>query len=303
MAGWSDRLTRFMSHRRRPYFELSLRRVFVLPTRHGFMVALAIFGVFAIAIRIQNNMLLLMAVALFVLFMLSLLWAGQNLQGLRLTVRHDGRMVAGETGVLSLQLASEKPVYDIGIDTGAGARPAMQASYTADHLLTFTPSARGRQSLPLVRLETRFPFGLARAWGWISPAEVLVAPQPDFAMARLLISAGTSHGMAAGGAAEGADSLRDWMSGTPESRISWKRYAATDRLLEKTGDTDGDAVPMISYAAVAHLGHEAALSAMCGAVLRAARAGRSFDFQLGDIRLRQVRPQAAGGALDALALA
>ena len=118
-----------MSHRRRPYFELSLRRVFVLPTRHGFMVALAIFGVFAIAIRIQNNMLLLMAVALFVLFMLSLLWAGQNLQGLRLTVRHDGRMVAGETGVLSLQLASEKPVYDIGIDTGAGARPAMQASY------------------------------------------------------------------------------------------------------------------------------------------------------------------------------
>ena len=44
------------------------------------MVALAIFGVFAIAIRIQNNMLLLMVVALFVLFMLSLLWAGQNLQ-------------------------------------------------------------------------------------------------------------------------------------------------------------------------------------------------------------------------------
>ena len=44
-------------------------------------------------------------------------------------------MVAGETGVLSLQLASEKPVYDIGI-IPVWARPAMHASHTADHLLT-----------------------------------------------------------------------------------------------------------------------------------------------------------------------
>ena len=62
-----------------------------------------------------------------------------------------------------------------------------------------------------------------------------------------------------------SDSLRDWM---PErQKAGLLNGAATDRLLEKTGDTDVDAVPMISYSAVAHLGHEAALSAMCGAVL------------------------------------
>ena len=84
MPGWFTRLSKRLSRRRAPEFAVSIRRVFVMPTRHGLMAALAIFGIFAISVRIQNNMLLLMAVALFVIFALSLLWAGQNLKGLRL---------------------------------------------------------------------------------------------------------------------------------------------------------------------------------------------------------------------------
>ena len=59
----------------------------------------------------------------------------------------------------------------------------------------------------------------------------------------------------------------------------------------------------ISYDAVAHLGHERALSAMTAAVLRAVRAGRPFHFHLHGLELRHVMPPAAGKVLDALALA
>ena len=59
----------------------------------------------------------------------------------------------------------------------------------------------------------------------------------------------------------------------------------------------------ISYDAVAHLGHERALSAMTAAVLRAARAGRPFHFRLHGVEMRHVTPQATGQVLDALALA
>ena len=62
-----------------------MRRVFVLPKRHGFMVGFATLGVFAIALRIQNNMLLLLSVALFIVFLLSLIWAGRNIAGIRLS--------------------------------------------------------------------------------------------------------------------------------------------------------------------------------------------------------------------------
>ena len=299
MPRWFTSLSQRLAGRRAPEFAVSIRRVFVMPTRHGLMAALAIFGIFAISVRIQNNMLLLMAVALFVIFALSLLWAGQNLKGLRLEVRHDGRIVAGETARLSVALAAGRPVYDIRIDTGDGGGPAG----TAGHALSFSPTRRGRQALPLVRLETGFPFGLARAWAWISPAEVLVAPVPDYGAALAHLTGDVRQGAAAGRDEGGADSLEDWMPGIPETRISWKRYAATDRLLAKTGDASGGSVLTITYDAVAHLGHERALSAMSAAVLRAARAGRPFHFRLHQIDLRHVTPQSAGKALDALALA
>ena len=53
------------------------------------MVGFSTLGVFAIAIRIQNNMLLLIAVALFILFLLSLVWAGRNLAGIQLGVERS----------------------------------------------------------------------------------------------------------------------------------------------------------------------------------------------------------------------
>ena len=300
MPRWFTTLSRLLVRRRQPAFQVTLRRVFVMPTRHGFMAALAIFGVFAIAVRIQNNMLLLMAVALFVIFMLSLLWAGQNLRGLRLGVRHDGRIVAGETARLSVRLLAARPVFDIRLDTGGGGRRAGEGD---QQVLAFSPEHRGRHPLPLVRIETCFPFGLARAWAWISPAEVLVAPKPDHGAALMHLT-GDARGIAAAGQDEGgADTLDDWTPGTPESRVSWKRYAATDRLLAKTGDAAGGSVLTISYDSVAHLGHERALSAMSAAVLCAARAGRPFHFRLNGTELRHVMPKAAGKALDALALA
>ena len=300
MTSRSAALSRFLVRRRAPEFEVNLRRVFVMPTRHGFMAALAIFGVFAISVRIQNNMLLLMAVALFVIFMLSLLWAGQNLRGLRLSSHHDGQIVAGETARLSVRLEARRAAFDIRLDTGDGSRPARDDTAKA---LRFAPDRRGRHPLPLVRIETRFPFGLARAWAWISPAEVLVAPKPDYGAALAHLTGDSGGGVAMGRDEGGADTLDDWTPGTPESRISWKRYAATDRLLAKTGDAAGGSVPTISYDRVAHLGHERALSAMSAAVLRAARAGRPFHFRLSGTEMRHVMPQAAGKALDALALA
>jgi uncharacterized protein (DUF58 family) len=283
-----------------------------MPTRHGVMVALAIFGVFAISVRIQNNMLLLMSLVLFVLFMLSLLWAGQNLQGLRLVLPDHRGIIASQENAMAVRVLSDRPVYDIGIDTGSGQKRGKRGKLQTvrghdrpgeDHIIRFTPVTRGRQPLPLVRLETHFPVGLARAWAWISPAEVLVAPAPDFTSAHLPLSASSGWHAGRSEGRTGVDSLQDWVPGTPENRISWKRYAASDRLLEKTGEASDNGTLTIDYDAVAHLGHERALSAMCGAVLNASRAGRPFHFRVGDVALDHVHPPAVRKVLDALAIA
>ena len=197
-----------LMRRRAPESEVSIRRVFVLPTRHGLMVALAILGVFAIAVRIQNNMLLLMAVALFVIFTLSLLWAGQNIRGLKLSVRHDGRIIAGETSMLSVRLAAMRPAYDIRIDSGGGLQRAGEA---VDHLLSFSPDRRGRHPRPLERIETAIPFGLARAWSWISPAQIL--SRRCRTMRRRAPTDRNPTRAPLRREEDGADSLQDWIPG------------------------------------------------------------------------------------------
>ena len=218
MPRWFTSLSQRLAGRRAPEFAVSIRRVFVMPTRHGLMAALAIFGIFAISVRIQNNMLLLMAVALFVIFALSLLWAGQNLKGLRLEVRHDGRIVAGETARLSVALAAGRPVYDIRIDTGGG----LQGAGTAMTIFsTIRPTAR---TAPAAARGSRRAFLRPRA------GLVLDQPGADHCRAGAGLCGGARladrkprQGAAEGREEDGADSLQDWIPGTPQSRISWKR--------------------------------------------------------------------------------
>ena len=72
------------------------------------MVAFSTLGVFAIALRIQNNMLLLIALALFILFLMSLVWSGRNLAGLSLSLQPDQRLVAGVTQNLSITIKNNQ---------------------------------------------------------------------------------------------------------------------------------------------------------------------------------------------------
>ena len=102
--------------------------------------------------------------------------------------------------------------------------------------------------------------------------------------------------------ASGADSLADYMPGTSQTRIHWKRFAATGRLLVKTGDQTGGDRLTIDYTALRSFGHEQALQLMCAAVLEAEKNQLPFVMILPGTVITS--PMGiAGEALDALALA
>ena len=281
------------------------RRVFVLPTRHGYMVAFAILGVFAIGVRIQNNMLLLMAIALFVIFMFSLIWSATNLDKFSFMLVGKPYLIAGRAVRVDLAPSGRQRLNDVWLrGTEASDRKRPELAYDNRSLsIGFSTDKRGKQDLPPIMVETRFPFGVARAWTYISGGEVLVAPVPDFAGCRSYFQIG-HHTHAADLTGEnGADGLDSWQPGTPLNRISWKHFAASDRLLQKSGDEGGANTLFFSYAHVAHLGHEAALSVLCAAVLQAADLRQNFHLELPAVSYRDLPPSKVGTALDALACA
>ena len=281
---------------------VSMRKVFVLPRRHGLMVGFSTLGVFAIAIRIQNNMLLLIAVALFILFLLSLVWAGRNLAGIQLGVQKDQRLIAGEAQRVMVTLKAERPKHFVVAVIGKERYRLDFKNLVTSVAVPVKINERGKMRIPPILIESDFPFGLARCWSWLSPGSILVAPSPLNASgveAKAISRTGTTE---EDEEASGADSLAEWVNGTPQTRIHWKRFAATGRLLIKTGDhVAGDKV-VIDYTKLKGLGHERALSLMCGAVLSAESQQTPFVMLLPGLEVKSPAGQ-SGEALDALALA
>lgn len=297
----SNRISQKISLRRAPLLAVNWRRLYALPTRHGLMVGLAVFAVFAISVRIQHNMLLLLAVALFVIFLISVIWGALNLHGLAGRRIDDKVFLARQPSQIGFQLAGRGLVYDLRMKTDD--RVYRTDLYQA-HKLNFVPEERGKHNAPPFLLETRFPFGLVRVWQWLFLPPILVAPAPDFQAAQTLLM---GQSLAADSESDevgefNADSLENWQPGIPLSRISWKQYAAKDKLLYKTGAASGQDLVRLHFDMVAHRGYEAALSILCGGALLAHDANYNFEMQLPDGVAKQYSHEDIMAALRALAL-
>lgn len=302
----SDTISRKIALRRRPVFAVNWRRVYALPTRHGIMVGLAVFGVFAISVRIQHNMLLLLSVVLFVIFLISVIWAALNVHGLKAELHEEKVLLAKEPAQISFALAGRHYCYDLRMKLPEAAKKstAHPVQLYQRHNLPFTPAHRGTHIAPPYMVETHFPFGLVRVWQWLSLPAVCVAPSPDFKRAALLLS-GNQRLADFENDERGeynADSLETWQEGIPLSRISWKQYAAKDRLLYKTGAASGNDIVRLYFSDVALPDFEAVLRVLCAGVLLASEAGHPFELALKDGVSRRYNADEAQAALRVLAL-
>ena len=302
-----DTISHKIALRRRPVFSVNWRRVYALPTRHGIMVGLAVFGVFAISVRIQHNVLLLLSVVLFVIFLISVIWAALNMHALRAELTDDTVLIATEPAQIGFYIVGRTYSYDLRmkLPDAPKKRTAEAISLYQRHQLAYKPMSRGRHLAPPYMVETHFPFGLVRVWQWLSLPSVLVAPSPDFSRASLLLS-GNQRLADFENDERGeynADSLETWQEGIPLSRISWKQYAAKDRLLYKTGAASGHDLVRLHFNDIALSDYEAILSVLCGGVLLANEAGLSCEIALEDNVTKRFGVDELDDALRLLAMA
>ena len=212
------------------------------------------------------------------------------------------RLIAGEAQRVQITLKADRPRHFVVAVIGRERHRLDFRNMVTSLAVPVKINERGKMRIPPILIESDFPFGLARCWAWLSPGSILVAPSPLHASgveAKAITKTGSTE---EDEEASGADSLAEWVNGTPQTRIHWKRFAATGRLLIKTGDhVAGDKV-VIDYAKLKMLGHERALSMMCGAVLAAEGQQTPFVMLLPGLEVKSPSGQ-SGEALDALALA
>ena len=142
---------------------------------------------------------------------------------------------------------------------------------------------RGRLPAPRIVIETRYPFGLWRAWAYLTPALTgLVYPTPE-ANAPPLPAAGLGGGDGVGLAVSGDDfaGVRPYTPGDPQKMIAWRLAARSDELSVKQFEAQGGGELLLDFEHLPrHLDLESKLSRLARWVLDADVAHMRYGLRL-----------------------
>lgn len=292
---------------------LHQRRVFILPTKAGLAYGLMLVGLFIGSVNYGLNMGFALTFLLAACALVGLLLTFRNLAFLRLSVGVSAPVFAGQQALFGLQLANQSRHARYSIELGFVERsesssmidlPAFGQLRTQ---LACPAPRRGWLQAPRIRLQTRFPLGLFRAWSyWTPDLAVLVYPAPEENAPPLPEA---SAGVAAEGRGAGQEEfagVRNWQAGDSPSRLAWRQIARLDAsdaaLISKSFEGGQGSELCLDEAALLHLPLEARLSRLTAWVLQAQAQDLHWRLALGGSQLTtQLTTQSAtaGGSQHA----
>ncbi len=216
------------------------RRVYILPTRPGIAFASLVFVMLLAGLNYSNSIAMLITFLLAGFGLIAMHLTHRNLVGLELRDVASVDAFAGEHGQLLLTLGNVADTPRIGIECETAESPVVALDVPAGGKaradLSLPLPKRGRVRVERVKLSTRFPFGLFRAWTYVHRETSLIAwpaprgrrEPPDEAA-----SGGSAPSVHRAGDEEWAG-LREFRSGDSPRQVAWRAYARGRGLLVKT---------------------------------------------------------------------
>lgn len=224
---------------------LGQRRVYILPTRYGFLYALVLVMMVLGAINYNLSLGFVLTFLLAAMAFTGMLHTWRNLARLQVTGARSNAVFAGGDAQFTLHLANptDDARFAVGLSRARRARLGQgEAQFTdvpakaAAQVSVSVPAARrGRLRPGRLTLFTHFPLGLYVAWSYLEPdVFCIVYPRPapeglPLPPAEAAAGAGASHGSGQ----EDFFGLRPWHIGDPPRHIAWKAAARGQGLLTK----------------------------------------------------------------------
>lgn len=297
---------------------LHQRRVYIVPTHPGLLFCVMLFALFIGSVNYNLSLGFAFTFLIAACALIDMYLTFRNLAHLYLAAGRAAPVFAGEEAQFELHLInrSRHERYAIWLDFVADNRPELAhpadvaAHATCSVALSTPAQERGWLQAPRVRLQTRFPLGLLRAWSYWQPdARALIYPRPeDDAPPLPLAGVEQSDGQGQAGQDDFAG-IRGYQAGDSLKRLAWRQIARIDvesggALVTKHFEGGSATEIAIDFTQLPHhLDTETKLSRMTRWVMEAEARGVAYAFRLGDI----VMPAALGPAhreacLRALAL-
>lgn len=282
-AAWLDRATARRSAGGDWPVTLDRRRVFILPTRFGWLAALAAVAMLLVALNYQNSPAFLLAFLFGALMLVAMVACHRHLRGLEIRTAGTRPVFAGEPVPLAIGVANRGRRTRRGIACYAGpaggAETTIAPGAEAELALTLPPRRRGRHRLGNAGLASSEPFGVFRVWSRLAPLECIVFPRPaPNAPPPPGLAGGAGAGPADGGT-EDFVGLARYRPGDRPGQIAWPAYARTGAL-ERKRFGHGGGTAWLDFAAAPGADAEAKLSVLASWALAAAREGGRWGLVL-----------------------
>lgn len=230
-------------------------RIYILPTKFGYLLAFILFVMLLGAINYSNSMAHLLVFLLVSLCHIAMLYTHKNIAKIKLKYASAEPVFMGESAQFNVVLdnQSDNDVYQVklALKKASSAKqswfsflsgfenkntlPHIQARQTATATVQRKPIKRGYQALGKVRISSHFPLGLFVSWTQFDSSDtVLVYPRP---IGELPLPSSLGDGeQSISSSSPGHDDFagfKKYRSGDPHHAIAWKSLAKNDVLRTK----------------------------------------------------------------------
>ena len=273
---------------------LHQRRLYILPTRFGYLYVMILLVLFLGSINYDNSMVYLLTFLLTALGFISMGQTHKNLLGLEVHLKSPKPVFEGDKLSLHFQIYNSHQSERYAIGFQYGNQPPVYARVRAGQSsiaeLSLPSLKRGMYKMGGVTIFTRYPTGLFHAWGWLRyEIPVLIFPRPVFdgELTESLIDQPSGKNIV--DTADGDDfaGLREHRPGESLRHISWKAYAQGRGMLTKTFQDHAAPALWIDWSDVSANSLEGKLSQMTALVLQAHQQGRKYGLRLPGIEIAQ----------------
>ena len=291
-----------------PPVTLVQRRIFILPTKQGYMFAVTMLLLLVGSIQYALQLSFLLTFLLASMAGVAMLHTWRNLAHLKLRPGRCDPVFAGETAWFRITVETPSQArFSIGVRR-RDEEPAHADITPNEPAVIAIPAVAARRGLlKCGRLEvfTRYPIGLFHAWSYVDfDLTVLVYPRPDPAAGAppQQSSHASEEGIPVPGDEE-FNMLRAYRPGDAPKLIAWKALAREQGLLTKEFSAMASSELWLDWHDAPGGDVESRLSALCHWVLQADDFGQGYGLRLPGVTIPPSRGELhRARCLEALAL-
>ena len=288
---WSSWLARRLPPSKQ--ITLAHKSIFILPTGFGILWASLILLLFILGTNYQNNLIIGLSFLLASLFNTCIIYSYKNLAGLSLSSSSPPQAYAGETLVFPIKLSSKQVQFEVVISYPNNQVNVVKVieEEAQVSLLQFKNLSRGRVFPGRLKIESRYPLGLCRAWSHIDlDNQLIVFAKPIESQSELssLDTDDISNTLDKGIHVQGVDEfkgLRQHIPGESLKQIAWKQLAQGRGMLSKEFQQPQGQPLWLTLDNLGSLDIEERISKLTWSIDKLSERGRIFGLVIGQHKI------------------